>query len=114
MPRYVFLNSLPLSAFSFRKPFRLVITPVRPEVLKSLAPLINRHPVTSYIRHESTIQLLNKLYGLQLTTGSGLYQYTEGDILYVVTLKRPIRGAEVKNLGPEDIQIYQVEVFPSE
>ena len=108
MVRYVFLNALPLNSLKIDRPVKLVVTPVNPQVLKQLVPEMK--PRVSYIRHPATVKMLNKLFGLDLDVSSGLYSYQPGDVLYVVTLRRPIRGAEVGNVTVEDVLIYQVEV----
>ena len=106
--RYVFLNALPLNALP-RKPLVLKVAPVKPEVLRQLAPEMK--PRVSYIRHPATIELLNKLFNLDLQVSNELYKYQKEDVLYVITLKKPVRGAEVENLTENDVLIYQVEVF---
>ena len=110
MTRYVFLNALPLNALNITKPTKLIITPVKPNVLKQLVPLMENN-IINYIRHPATVKLINKLLGLQLQPTSDLYQYREGDVLYIFTLKKPIRGTEISNLTENDIVIYQVEIF---
>jgi len=109
MTRFVFLNALPINVLNITKPTKLVITPVKPEVLRQLADMMR--PVKSYIRHPATVSLLNRLFNLGLETSSELYRYQRGDIIYVVTLKKPVRGAEVTDLTENDIEIYQVEVL---
>jgi len=107
--RYVFLNALPLNALQINKPTKLVVTPVESKVLKQLVPEMK--PRVSYIRHPGTIQLLNKLFGLDLKQSSELYRYQKGDVLYIITLKKPIRGQEINSVTEDDLLIYQVEVF---
>lgn len=107
--RYVFLNALPLNALGITKPTKLTVTPVSPGVLRQLAPEMK--PRVSFIRHPATVRLVNDLLGLGLKPESGLYHYEEGDVLIVITLKRPVRGAEVSNLTENDIEVFQVEVF---
>ena len=63
----------------------------------------------SFIRHQATIELLKSL-GIDLEVSSGLYQYQDGDVIYVVTLRRPVRGAEVEGLSLEDLLIHKVVV----
>ena len=106
--RYVFLNGLPLNALPNRS-LVLKVSPIKPEVLKQLADMME--PKISYIRHPSTVNLLNRLFNLNLQPSSELYKYQDGDVLFVVTLKKPVRGQEVENLTENDIEIYQVEVF---
>ena len=108
MTRYVFLNALPLNALP-RKPLVLKVAPVKPEVLRQLADMMK--PRASYIRHPATVKLLNKLFNLDLQVSNELYKYQKEDVLYVVTLKRPVRGAEVEDLTENDIEVFQVEVF---
>ncbi len=106
--RYVFLNSIALNMFN--KPFfKLLVTKVKHDVLKQLASMMNN--VECYIRHKATVELLNKEFGLKLEPSSDLYKYREGDVLFIVSLKKPIRGKELDNITLDDIDIWMVEVF---
>ena len=112
MTRYVFLNALPLNALGITKPTRIIVTPVKIDTLRQLAPLMRESgSVECYIRHPATVNLLNKLLGLNLQPSNGLYSYQLGDVLYVVTLKKPIRGQEINDITENDIDIYQIEVI---
>ena len=106
--RYVFLNALPLNALRIEGIARLVVTRVDPKVLKQLVPLMKR--TVSFIRHASTVRLLNRVFGLELQPSNGFYEYEDGDVLMVVTLRRPRRGIDVFDLSIDDIEIYMVEV----
>ena len=109
--RVVFLNALPLNAFSISEGEEVLLR-VAKESYESIRGLVKDHaeagiPMECYIRHSSTVELLNKLLGLNLKPSSGLYGYREGDKIIVVTLKKPIRGEEVE-VKPEDIEFYIV------
>jgi hypothetical protein len=59
----------------------------------------------NYIRHESTIRVLSKLLNVELKPNTGLYTYKDGDILIIVTLKKPPRGQEVE-VKSEDLEYF--------
>ena len=107
--RYVFLNSFPLNAFNITKPTKFYVKPINiNELREKISKTENK---VSYIRHQATAELLNKLLNTNLNVSSELYQYNKDDVIYVVILKKPIRGAEINNITENDIQIYQVEVI---
>ena len=62
----------------------------------------------NYIRHPSTVRILNEVLGLDLQPSTSLYQYQPGDIIIVVGLRRPVRGQEVE-VRPEDLDVAIVE-----
>jgi|GEM_PF-3600049 len=105
--RYVFLNGLPLNALP-EKPIVLKVTPLTPEQLKEMVPKMKQ--IVSYVRHPATVRLLNGL-GLSLEASSGLYKYEKGDVIIVVSLRRPVRGAEIENVTINDLLIHKVEVI---
>ena len=105
--RYVFLNSLPLNAFD--KPFmQLLVTKVDPNYVKLLIQYDDN--VECYIRHNATVDIINKLLELNLKPSSDLYKYRDGDVLIIVSLKKPVRGQEVQDVTLDDLDIRMVEV----
>jgi len=114
--RVVLLNALPLNAVKYDN---FVITVSRVTVdhmrryLKNLRDYV-QYELKCYIRHSATVDLLNKLLNIDLGTSNELYQYQDGDIIFVVTLKKPTRGAEVINLSEEDIEIFRVNIAKGE
>jgi len=109
--RIVFLNALPLNAFPIDEGEEVLFS-IAKESYVSLRGLIKDHaragiPVECYIRHPSTVHVINKLFNLNLKPSSELYSYREGDKIIVVSLKKPIRGKEVE-VKPEDIEFYIV------
>jgi hypothetical protein len=107
MGRVILLNALPITAFQTPVTLRIEeITPMR------LQQIISQHEIVNYIRHESTVRLLNQLLGVNLQPGGGLYRYEAGDQLIVVVLRSPQRGQQdVAVSAPEDIAIYRVDVI---
>ena len=105
--RCVILNALPIQAFKDILPARLYVQPVTPEQLKKLVESCKE--IANYIRHPTTVEVLNKQLGLQLSPSSGLYQYREGDTVIVVVLKKPIRGQEV-TVNLKDLDFYLVKL----
>lgn len=108
--RYIFLNALPIQALNITKPTKIIITPVKPNILKQLIPLM-KDDIENYIRHPATVQLINKLFNINLKPSSELYSYHEGDVIYVFVLKKIVRGKEVSNITENDLAIYQVEII---
>jgi len=113
----VFLNALPLNAVNYdaytvlvrRCSFDLLIDEIR------MFSKYYNITVKSYIRHPATLSILNdvlKEVNISLTPSSGLYEYREGDIIYVISLKQQKveRGKEVTELTKEDLEIYSVVI----
>ena len=114
--RLVFLNALPVNAFKsppLPPKFTLHVYNVSIHVLKSVIDDMVKPwniPIINYIRHEATVKYLNSKLGLSLIPNAGLYEYQRGDVLVVITLKKPERGKEVSEISDDDIDIYLVEV----
>ena len=66
--------------------------------------------VESYIRHPATLQIVSR-YVPNITSSAALYAWKPGDTIVVVTLRSPVRGAEVTELKEEDLDIRLVEVL---
>ncbi len=115
--RLVFLNSLPLNAVNLSLFFVEVrrIDASKPMGIELLRYTINKAKsvnaeIISFIRHESTLNLINQLFNLQLTANQGLYQWRKGDEIIVVSLKKPVRGQETQVTSLEDLEIYYVYI----
>ncbi|RLB81443.1 MAG: hypothetical protein DRH17_09095 [Deltaproteobacteria bacterium] len=113
MSRLVFLNALPLNAFPIEEGEEVLFKVVK-EPLYSVKMLVKDWaragiPIECYIRHPTTVELLNNLLNLNLKPSSELYSYREGDKIIVITLKKPVRGKEVE-VGSEDIEFYIITV----
>jgi hypothetical protein len=109
--RLIFLNALPLNAINLQH-FCVDVRRVDAEFLRFLvreAKSINAE-IISFIRHEATLNLINELFDLSLQTSSGLYEWREGDRIVVITLKKPVRGQEVSEVEPEDLEIFHVHI----
>jgi len=109
--RIIILNALPLNALP-RHHIRLDVLPV--SNLNELAAWVQRrvaegYVVEHYIRHSATIQALRSL-GIPLseTPNAGLYSYSPGDVIVVVTLRNPLRGQEVQQVSPQDLESWIV------
>ena len=103
-PRVVILNAMPLNALP-RKHIRLEAIPVAPkEFVEWTKMMVERgRRVVHFIRHVSTIQALrNAGVPISETPETGLYQYQEGDVLAIVTLKNPVRGQQEQNIASLD------------
>ena len=64
----------------------------------------------SYIRHPATVELISRYVPIS-NPNSGLYAWKPGDTIVVVTLRSPVRGAEVTELKEEDLDLRIVEVL---
>jgi hypothetical protein len=106
--RAVMLNALPLNAIKYDE----FIIKCKRVTLDAIKFIVKRSEVIeNYIRHESTVKLLNNVLGLDLKPSSGLYEHQPLDIMIVVTLKKPVRGQEVSVREEDlDILICRVEV----
>jgi hypothetical protein len=69
------------------------------------------YSIVHYIRHPATIAALRQL-GVPIDEQPNAcpYQYADGDVMVVVTLRRPQRGQEVHEVQPEDLDIRVVRV----
>jgi hypothetical protein len=109
--RIVLLNALPLNAFPIElyKQFEIVGEVVALDELIVVLKFAQHYNIRieNYIRHEPTVKLLSQLTGVELKPENKLYSYSEGDEIYIITLKKPQRGVEVE-VKPEDLLIVRV------
>ena len=109
--RIILLNALPLNAFpSDWDNFAITVYRVSTDYLKSAIKKASE--IKCYIRHPATVELLKKLLEVELKPSAELYKYTEGDSIFVITLKTPERGKEATEVRQEDIEVYYVEAEP--
>ena len=106
-PRVVFLNALPLNAIKDAYYFDIYCKRTSIEAIADI--VMHSAKVENYIRHESTVKLLSKLLNIDLKPSSGLYEYRDGDVLVIVTLKKPVRGQEVE-VKEEDLDYFMCTV----
>jgi len=110
--RIVILNALPLNALP-RAHLRVDILPVS---ISELAGWVQRrvaegYEVIHFIRHPATVQALRSI-GIPLSEPNvGLYSYSHGDIIVVVTLRNPTRGQEVAQVSVSDLEAWVVAVL---
>ena len=108
------LNALPLNALP-RRPLNLTVEPMS---IVSAAMWLNHmarqgYEIVHFIRHPATVQLLRGLGApIPETPNAGLYQWQEGDVVVVVTLRQPQRGQEAAQVGPGDLEAWEVRVRP--
>jgi len=107
MGRAILLNALPVTALP--TPITLRIEEISAMQLQQIVSQYRE--IVNYIRHESTVRLLNQLLGVNLQPGGGLYRYEAGDQLIVVVLRSPQRGQQDVSVTLEDIAIYRVDVI---
>ena len=105
--RLVLLNAFPLSAF----PYDTFTALFRRTSIEELArDVATATEVLCFIRHPATVATLQGLLNVPLKPSAGLYEYREGDLVYVITLKTPTRGQEVAEVKPEDLDVTRVVV----
>jgi len=114
MKRVVFIPPLPLNAFPYKR-FAMYIERKSIDEVREFVESAKKLgiPIVGYIRHESTVRLLNQLFGLDLKPSSELYKHGEGDALIVVGLKKPVRGQEIE-VKPEDLDLAIAAIVASE
>ncbi|PMP89125.1 MAG: hypothetical protein C0173_06080 [Desulfurella sp.] len=106
MGKLVLLNALPINAFPDR--WQDFAIQVRRAIVEDLKLAITENTkVECYIRHTGTVQLLQQILNIKLEPSAQLYRYNEGDDVYVITLKNPVRGADVQP-SAEEIEIYKI------
>jgi hypothetical protein len=109
--RIVLLNALPLNAFpiethrQFQFEGEVVALDELIVILKFYANFNIK--VENYIRHEPTVKLLSQLTGVELKPENKLYSHSDNDEIYIITLRKPVRGQEVE-VKPEDLLIVRV------
>jgi hypothetical protein len=108
------LNALPLNSLP-KAHLQLDVLPV--VNIYELAQWVQRRlqegfQLIHYIRHVATIQALRSV-GISLSEqpNAGLYTYQPGDIIAVVSLKNPVRGQEVLQVSPQDLEAWIVAVL---
>ena len=112
--RVAFLNALPLNSLP-KAHLQLDVLPVGS--IHELALWVQRrvaegYELVHYIRHSATITAL-RTAGIPLSEApnAGLYTYQPGDIIVVVSLKNPVRGQEVLQVSPQDLEAWIVAVL---
>jgi hypothetical protein len=108
--RIVLLNAFPVNAIQyelFTASFKLLTLD---EFVRELVNhVVSKRTVVNYIRHESTLKLITNKLGnvkIDLKPSNELYRYSEDDIIYIISLKKPIRGQEVE-VKEEDLLIHR-------
>jgi hypothetical protein len=104
--RVILLNGLPLSIIPYRK-FTLEVNRIDVDRLAEM--IASSAEVRNYIRHASTVDMLNALLKTSLKPSAENYVYNDGDTIVVITVKNIVRGQEM-NVKPEDLDIFVVRV----
>ena len=109
----MFLNAMPLNSLP-RRHLQLDVLHVS---IGELAQWVQRRlqegwRLVHYIRHPATIAAL-RAAGIPLSEqpNAGLYVYQPGDVIVVVTLRNPLRGQEVSQVSPQDLESWIVTVL---
>jgi len=69
------------------------------------------YDVDSYIRHQSTLDVINEHFGFTLAPSDRTYKYEDKDIMIVAALKTPARGREVQVQSIDDLDFYLIRVI---
>jgi len=111
MNRVVFLNALPLNAIEANS-FTITIHKTPPAIMKKWILFFKMHnfKFECFIRHKSTVELLNREFELNLEPSSETYRYENNDKLIIVTLKSPQRGREVEVKDINDLDFYYATI----
>ena len=104
--RVVLTNAFALSMFGNPN---LISVEFRRITLQQLREIAKNAVIVNYIRHPSTVNIVAQALGRQLEPNSGIYSYSQGDIVVIVTLAQPQRGQEIQ-AQPEDLILYQLTV----
>ncbi len=109
--KVVFIPPIPLNAFPYSS-FIVTVQKVHPAILSVLIDFYKdrKAEFKSYIRHESTVKVINEAFGLDLQPSSELYQYSKDDLVIIVGLRKPIRGKEVE-VKLEDLDFAVINVL---
>lgn len=85
--RVIFVSAIAGSMIS-EYPVLSMAIPVTTDTLKQIMTEVEGVTILNFIRHPATLELLNKLLGLQLQPNSGEYVVNEGDLLIMVSLSQ--------------------------
>jgi hypothetical protein len=106
--RVVLLNAFPMSAFSGVS--RIMFEAVHVDDLEMLAKWVRESgvEVVSYICHASTVEALRRVGFPVGEPNAGIYRFSPGDLLVVVTLKSPIRDGKEVEVKESDLDVWVV------
>jgi hypothetical protein len=105
--RLVLLNAFPVNAI----PYDTFTALFKRVTIDELAADVRRaSEVVNYVRHPATVLALQTALNMQLRPSSELYRFREGDLIYVVALKTPVRGQEASEVKLDDLDIVKVVV----
>ena len=93
--------------------YTLIVEKKDPALLKNIVKRLlgMGYDVDCFIRHQSTIDVINEFFGFTLTATDRLYSYEDKDILIVVSLKQPQRGREVQIQSVGDLDFAMIRVI---
>lgn len=112
MARIVFLNAFSLSMIDYDN-YTLIVEKKDPVLLKSIIRkwIQMGYDVCCYIRHQSTLDVINEFFGFSLAPSSDIYKYEDKDIMIVASLKTPARGREVQVQSIDDLDFHLIRVI---
>jgi len=111
MGKVVLLNAFPINMLDFETTSSYMVGLNKMDLMR-LKEVVEGKEVRCYIRHTATVEVLKKVLGIELTPSNEVYRYEEGDDIYVVTLKKPIRGQEV-SVSEDDLIVISVKIVKS-
>lgn len=113
MSRIVILNAFSPTMLDWEISERYIVEFIKSSLrsVKATIQYFEEYKVVSYVRHPALVNLLNEKLGLKLEPSAGLYKYDEEDKVFVIVLKKPVRGQEVVKLSEGDIDVFRVYVY---
>ncbi|RLF07188.1 MAG: hypothetical protein DRJ60_03190 [Thermoprotei archaeon] len=110
--RIVFLNAFSLSMIDHDN-YTLIVEKKDPALLRNIVKkwIQMGYDVCCYIRHESTLNVINEFFGFSLAPSSDIYKHEDKDIMIVASLKQPARGREVQVQSIDDLDFYLIRVI---
>jgi len=109
--RIILLNAFPLNAFDIDI-FTAIFEKTTVHEIKNTINIYSNFEIKNYIRHKGTVDLLKKVLGVEIQLSSDLYKFDRKDIIFIITLKTPVRGQEIEHVKEDDLSIYKVSVVP--
>jgi len=102
--RVILLSYFPVDAFSLRE-FTASFRRVSIRSLKFDSDVADE--VRCYIKYKPILGALEKALGFELQPINEPYQHNTYDIIYIIFLKKTLRGKYIEELEPDDLVIYR-------
>lgn len=105
-PRVILLDEF--SPTMIEEPTMFAFSRISIELAKRL--IHNKYyTLVSFIRYETTAQLISKIFNINVNVNKDMYKFQKGDILLIFTLKKT--PEDIKTVNSDDIIITQIIPF---